>query len=116
MARSSAREWPRPTVARLAKRDGAHCPHCGSAVALVVQHRANRGAGGDPSKDRPSNVIILCWAFNDLIERDAAAAEHARAYGWKLRGWDDPTTVPFLDIVTGYWWLLDDEGGRVRVA
>lgn len=116
MGRTSPREWPRPTVAKIAKRDGAHCPHCGSAVALVVQHRANRGMGGDPGRDRPSNTILLCWAFNDIIERDAEAAEYARAYGWKLRGTDDPLTVPYLDVLTGWWWLLDDAGGRVRVA
>lgn len=72
--------------------------------------------GGDPTLDRPSNTIILCWAFNDIIERDAGAAELARDYGWKVRRGDDPSTVPYLDVLTGYWWLLDDQGGRTRVA
>lgn len=72
--------------------------------------------GGDPARDRPSNVIILCWAFNDLIERDAEAAQHARDYGWKLLSSDDPLAVPYLDVLTGFWWVLDDEGDRRRVA
>lgn len=112
----SARKWPKPTVARLSRRDGAHCPHCGATVGLVVQHRANRGMGGSPELDRPSNVHLLCWAFNDIIERDADAAAYARAYGWKLQPWGDPLTTPFLDVLTGFWWLLDDDGGRRRVA
>lgn len=116
MGRIRRREWSRPTVQRIARRDPAHCPHCGATSGLVVQHRINRGMGGDESLDRPSNVIILCWGFNDLIERHAEAADHARAYGWKLRSTDDPTRVPFLDVVTGWWWLLDDSGGHVRVA
>lgn len=117
VGRTLAREWPRPTVARLAKRDGGHCAHCGATSALVVQHRANRGMGGDPTRDRPSNTIILCWAFNDIIERDAEAAEYARAYGWKLRSTDDPERVPYLDVLTGWWLLLADDGlPGVRVA
>lgn len=79
-------------------------------VTLVVQHRANRGMGGDPTRDRPSNVIILCWAFNDIIERDAEAADYARAYGWKLSAYDDPEAVPYLDVLTGRWLLLADDG------
>lgn len=72
--------------------------------------------GGDPTRDRPSNTIILCWAFNDIIERDAAAAEYARDYGWKLSPYDDPEAVPYLDVLTGFWWLLADDGTRERVA
>lgn len=81
-----------------------------------MQHRANRGMGGAPDLDRPSNLIILCSWFNGLIERNVEAARYARAMGWKLRSWDDPLAVPYFDALAGAWWLPDDDGGRERVG
>lgn len=72
--------------------------------------------GGSRSAERLSNGIVLCNLFNVAIEQDAAVAAHATAYGWKVPRWVDPATVPVYDARTGFWWLLDDDGGRRRVA
>lgn len=105
------------TVARLALRDGGRsCWHCWEDVAVGVQHRCTKGMGGSPEAERLSNGVILCNALNVAVEQDAQVAAWATAYGWKVSKWDDPAKVPVLDARTGFWWLLDDAGGRVRVA
>lgn len=105
------------TVAYLAERDGGRrCWHCHEEVAVGVQHRAAKGMGGSLDAERPSNGLILCNIFNGDIEADAAARSLAVAYGWKVSKWDDPATVPAYDALTGFWWLLRDDGTRVRVA
>lgn len=68
--------------------------------------------GGSKLRSAPSNVVILCSLFNGLIESDPAAADLARANGWKLSAWQDPQLAPCLDALTGLWWLLDDDHER----
>lgn len=117
MPDSSARDLKPLTVARLARRDGGRrCWHCWEEVAVGVQHRAAKGMGGYVAAERLSNGLILCNLLNSAAEADQDAAEMCLAYGWKVSKWDDPATVPALEVATGYWWLLDDIGGRRRVA
>ena len=90
-----------------------HCPHCGSTDdTLVPNHRANRGHGGHKAGNQPANIVVMCSFSNGLIESDAGAAAWARRYGWKIGRYDDPAKVPVYDMVTGRWWLMDNEFGR----
>lgn len=96
--------------AKYLKRDG-ECVHCGlDDDSLIPQHRANRGAGGSKKRDVPSNIIVLCSAYNGLIESDAEAARFAKEFGYKLESWEDPKRVPFYS--RGKWWILDDSYNR----
>lgn len=93
-------------------RDG-HCYHCGlDDDTLIPQHRVGRGMGGSKTLDRASNIIVLCSAFNGLIEADADAARRARQYGWKLDSWVDPLFEPVFDSLTRTWFMLDDDFGK----
>jgi hypothetical protein len=80
----------------------------GREDTFVPQHRINRGMGGSKTLDRPANVIVICSHANGLIESDAKSADLARQYGWKLSRWDSPEDVPFYDIATGTWNLIDN--------
>lgn len=71
--------------------------------------------GGSKLLDRPSNVIVFCSLMNDLIETDASVAERARENGWKLRRWESPEDVAFLDLGTMTWNLIDNEYNRTWV-
>jgi 5-methylcytosine-specific restriction endonuclease McrA len=94
---------------KLLARDG-HCLHCGlDDDTLVVQHRANRGHGGSKSAANPSNYIVLCSAFNTLIESDAKAAGIAKRYGYKISRYDNPSEKPVYDLVAGAWFILNSD-------
>lgn len=91
------------------------CVHCGlDDDTLIPQHRVNRGMGGSKRLDKPSNIVVFCSAFNQLVESDALAASIARMAGWKLYADQDPATTPMFDSVSKHWWLLDDSFNRVR--
>lgn len=81
-------------------RDGGKCCLCGQP-AEVANHRLNRGMGGRPSLNILENGCALCWACNDLIERDADAAARARRLGVKLEEGQDPRAVPWLSPFYG---------------
>jgi hypothetical protein len=89
------------------------CPHCGSELDLIPQHRQNRGMGGSKARDVPSNIMVMCSELNGLIESNATLANLAKDYGWKLTAGQDPKTTPMFH--SGAWWLLDDKFGRVEV-
>jgi hypothetical protein len=100
------------TFDKYLNRDG-HCYHCGlDDDTLVPQHRVGRGMGGSKKLDRASNIIVLCSAFNGLIEADADAARRARHNGWKLDSWVDPLFEPVFDSLTRTWFMLDDDFGK----
>ena len=105
----------RKEFARYLNRDGEKCLHCGTTEGLVPQHRKNRGMGGSQALDRPSNVIVLCSAFNGQIESDAASASRAVAYGWKLKSWDDPEATSVYDVTAQGWFMLDNSYRRWAV-
>lgn len=98
--------------ARYLERDGHKCLHCATTEGLVPQHRKNRGMGGSKLRDVPSNIIVLCSAYNGQIEADAQAASQAVAYGWKVVGMDAPELVPVYDRGAQGWFLLDNNYGR----
>jgi hypothetical protein len=92
-----------------------HCP-CGCVGredTFVPQHRAGRGMGGSKNLDRPANIIVLCSDMNGRIESDPKLAAVAREYGWKLSRWETPEEVPFFDLATGTWNLIDNIYNRV---
>lgn len=98
------------------QRDGEKCLHCGTTEGLVPQHRRNRGMGGSKARDVPSNVIVLCSAYNGKIEADVAAATRAVAYGWKVVGMDAPELVAVYDVTAQGWFLLDNYYGRTAIG
>jgi hypothetical protein len=95
------------------------CLHCGlDDDTLVPQHRVNRqmgGAGKGSNRHLPSNLIVLCHNFNSLIESDAEAAREARARGWKLQSWQNPSVEPVWSQVKSEWLRLDDKFGFVAL-
>lgn len=97
---------------RIAARDGDRCIHCGTTEGLTIQHRANRGMGGRPSADVPSNLILMCGALNVALEQRADLAEWARRCGWKVSRHLDTREVAVWDAVAGLWLYLDDAWGR----
>lgn len=73
------------------------------------------GAGTASKRNQPSNLVVLCSAFNQAIEQDADAAQLAVSRGYKLRSWQDPLFVPVWDAVHGLWLSLDDAYGSVAL-
>lgn len=101
---------------RYLDRDFGRCWHCGLADdTLIPQHRINRGMGSVKSRNKPANIIVLCSAFNQLIEANPNAAAQARKYGWKLNNYQKPEFEPVWDINTQSWWMLDNDYGRVTL-
>lgn len=101
---------------KMLARDNGHCYHCGTTESLVPNHRLNRGMGGSPERDVPSNIVTLCSSVNGLIESDYRWADLARIYGWKLRPGEDPLDVVCYDRYARKWFLLDDTWSRVAVV
>jgi hypothetical protein len=99
-------------------RDAYTCGLCGQVFQdgqLVPHHRANRGHGGSPISDRPSNVLSLCGLCNGLIESDPVSADTARILGIKISRFD--AQIAHLKPVKMFvesereWVLLDDSYG-----
>lgn len=105
----NAREWSKYLARDL------HCLHCGrDDETLIPHHRINRGSGGagiHSKRNQPSNVVVMCSAFNTLMESDADAAQEAVARGWKLRSFEDPTMRPVWDAMRCRWMFLDNQYG-----
>lgn len=94
---------------KLLARD-SYCLHCGlDDDTLVVQHRSNRGSGGYKAGNNPANYVLLCSAFNTLIESDAKAAGMARRFGYKLSRYDNPAEKPVYDVMAGNWFILNTD-------
>lgn len=94
-------------------RDRGACVHCGTTDAtLIPQHRINRGMGGSKERNKASNIVVLCSAFNGLIEADASAAALAMKHGIKLQSWQVPESTPVWYAAESAWFLLDNEGRR----
>lgn len=90
------------------------CGCVGREDTLVPQHRINRGMGGSKELDRPANVIVMCSSVNGLIESNATWAKRSRDYGWKLQRWQSPEDVPFYDLATRTWHLIDNDFNRTE--
>ncbi len=91
----------------------AYCWHCGDTETLVTHHRKNRGMGGSKGVEanRPDNLLIVCWAWNDAMERHPQSAQDARMWGQKLASWQELRT-PVFDRVEGRWWVLTEDGEK----
>lgn len=108
--------WPVLTKAKISRRDGPHCLHCGETDNTTIQHRAVKGNGGRNSAEHPANGILLCWLLNVALEQDADLAAWAEEMGWKISTHADPTTVPVTDATTGERYLLDADWTRRAIA
>lgn len=86
-------------------RDGS-CWHCGTTEGLAPHHRVNRGMGGSKARDEASNVIVMCFKMNGLMESDPIVAQMAREWGWKLESWQKPAEVPVYNAYAGKWYLV----------
>lgn len=91
------------------------CYHCGEMYDLIPHHRSNRGMGGSQVANKPSNIISMCAAINDLMESNAKMAEVAREFGWKLSRYENTLIRPVYDASTGFWFRLDDNYKRESI-
>jgi hypothetical protein len=100
----------RKMIIHLRERD-PYCLHCGDDLHLVPHHRRNRGMGGSKSLDRYDNLLMICAAYNGLMESDAKVAEEARDLGHKLGQWQGFDN-PVFDSITKEWFVLDKAGNK----
>lgn len=99
------------------ERDGNACVACGTTYGLTEHHRANRGAGGSKKANVLSNALTMCHVHNGLLESDPEFAAKGRVYGWKcLRHvLAQPADIPVWYVMEQAWYLLEDDGSRLRV-
>lgn len=95
---------------RFLDRDGG-CVHCGEMEAVAPHHRINRGMGGSKLLDKPSNILVMCSTMNTAMESSERYATMGRLYGWKMRPWEDPASVPFWHAGRNVWCEIDDKYG-----
>ena len=105
---------------KIFQRDRWACALCGAIRtdgSLVPHHRANRGMGGNPKADQPSNILSLCSRCNELLEQDAPLARRARRYGIKISSFfvGGAHLIPVKVCVPGtdfrVWMALDNDYG-----
>ena len=92
---------------RIYTRDNGRCWHCGTDENVTIHHRVNRGMGGSKLLDMPSNLVVMCAAFNQAMESDLRAHKLAKEMGWKVSRHSQPSKVPIQSFV-GEVFLLDD--------
>ena len=100
-------------------RDGFHCVTCGTTEGLQWQHRESSGHGGRGKKApplTPADGVTSCWSCNPRYESDLQ--ELALACGWKVKRnrLVPAVEIPYLDQVSGLWWLPDVFGYRGQVT
>lgn len=92
---------------RIYERDHGRCWHCGTDENVTIHHRINRGMGGSKLLDMPSNLVVMCAAFNQAMESDLRAHKLAKEKGWKVSRHSRVSDVPIWDFL-GNQCLLDD--------
>jgi hypothetical protein len=94
------------------ERDQYRCAACSNPSSLEIQHRINRGMGGDKKGVRNvlSNLITLCHFCNSALESDPEFAQKGRDFGWKLMSWQVTTWWPVFYTWADEWRLLDNAG------
>lgn len=103
--------------AAVVARDGAACVICG-IPSTEVHHRAGRGMGGSKAANRVGACMCVCRRHNWLMESDADFMRDAYQRGWKVRrhGVRIAEDVAVWYPLEGAWFLLGDDGARVRLA
>lgn len=93
------------------ERDSHKCAACGFN-ALTIQHRTNRGMGGDPKGYRNilSNLMALCAPCNGALEADGSFRATGIRNGWKTFDWDDTERVAVYYMWAREWRLLNNDG------
>lgn len=92
---------------RIYERDHGRCWHCGTDENVTLHHRVNRGMGGSKLLDMPSNLIVMCGAFNVAMESELKAHRVAKEMGWKVSRHSSPSQTRITDF-RGEVFLLDD--------
>lgn len=94
-------------VTRSQTRGTPRCERCGGAPPEQIHHRRPRRLGGtrDPHVNNPANLVALCAACHDAIERNRM---RAYAAGWLLRDGQDPAATPLF--YRRCWSYLDNHG------
>lgn len=97
------------------ERDQYRCAACGGVSPLTIQHRANRGMGGNPSgsKNSLANLLTMCAFCNQLLEQSGKFALEGVEHGWKIRSWDAPQEIPVFYAWAQEWRRLSDNGEAV---
>lgn len=103
---------PKKIVDYVFERDSFKCAACGAGSSLSIQHRINRGTGGDPKGYRNvlSNLMALCSFCNGALEADGSFRATGIRQGWKCQSWDDPERVAVYFIWAREWRLLSNNG------
>lgn len=104
---------------KIFERDQWTCQMCGQICtdgSLVPHHRGNRGMGGNPTADTPSNCLALCSLCNGVIEANPVKADEARKRGIKVSKFDIHRTdeLPVEGFIDGTkdWILLTNNYER----
>lgn len=105
-------------------RDGYACVRCGVSLEVTSgsrHHRQRRAAGGHTT----SNLILLCGSGTTGCHGDVHAnPAHAQASGYIVpaNGRATSDVIPVLTYAPGLtqwqshvWYVLDNDGGRVRI-
>lgn len=97
------------------ERDQYRCAACGGVSPLTIQHRANRGMGGNPngSKNSLANLLTMCAFCNQLLEQSGKFALEGIDSGWKIRSWDDPDSQPVFYAWANEWRHLFADGSTL---
>lgn len=101
------------------ERDGGCCVRCGRE-AENVHHRSPRGAGGSKAVwvSAPSNGLALCGSGTTGCHAHVETNRvEAVQYGWIVprNRVARPVDVPVWYASEREWFMLTDDGGRVRV-
>lgn len=99
------------------ERDGDMCVICGTTYDLTEHHRAGRGAGGSKKANVLSNALHICRRHNGMLEDDKEFIAKGKVYGWKcLRHvLTQPADIAVWYVMEQAWFLLSDDGSRLRV-
>lgn len=95
------------------QRANHRCERCGLCPGQVIHHRDPRGSGGSsrPEINLPSNLVFICSACHEDIERSHRLK--AIGDGWLVQDRFVPAEVR-IRLHYG-WHLLDDDGRAVPV-
>lgn len=100
-------------------RDEWRCCSCGITDNHTLQHRVNKGMGGDKTKDKvkdnPSNLVTMCNQCNTALEFDVDFRRTGISMGWKVLQGRDPSQIPCWFSWAMEWRLLDNNFGYLVV-